>query len=64
MQFWGSEQYLRDITLNDTCSYFLNPRNSIFSKKEIEIFKRKANELNLSKEGDSAGFYLKKCSSR
>ena len=61
-QFWASEQYLRDIPLIDRRSYFENPKNSIFSKKQIKEYKEKTKELNKSKEGDAACFYLYKSS--
>lgn len=60
LQFWGSEQYLKDIPLRDKISYAVNPKNSIFSKKDIEYFKSKSAELNKNKDGDSACFYLYK----
>ncbi|MBD3229923.1 MAG: methyltransferase domain-containing protein [Candidatus Lokiarchaeota archaeon] len=59
-QFWGSEQYKRDIPLLSPKSYFKNPKYSIFSKKQIKYFKRKAERLNQKKIGDQAAFYLKK----
>ena len=59
-QFWGSEQYIRDIPLNDKKSYQVDPSNSIFSNDEIQKFREKAVELNKSKDGDQASFYLYK----
>jgi SAM-dependent methyltransferase len=59
-QFWGSEQYLRDIPLIDDRSYFKNPNNSIFTKRQIKEFKDKTIELNKNNEGDAACFYLYK----
>lgn len=59
-QFLGSEQYLRNIPLNSGYSYCINPAKSIFSRLEIDLFKQKAEELNLQKLGDTAVFYLKK----
>jgi len=59
-QFWGSEQYLKDIPLLDKRSYFQNPKNSIFSKKQIKEFRAKTIELNKNKDGDAACFYLYK----
>ncbi len=59
-QFWGSEQYLRDIPLRAENSYVENPRKSIFSKEQINSFKTKAAELNKNNDGDSACFYLYK----
>ena len=59
-QFWGSEQYKRDIPLNSENSYSVNPSKSIFSKREIRIFKEKAKKLNSESRGDQVAFYLKK----
>lgn len=57
-QFWGSEQYLRDITLYDENSFELNPAKSIFSPEQIAAFQAKAKELNYDQCGDQACFYL------
>lgn len=59
-QFWGSEQYIRNIPLSDKRSYGLNPKNSVFSKKEIAGFAKCAEQLNATNQGDQAIFYLKK----
>lgn len=59
-QFWGSEQYVRDIPLRDPKSYAANPRLSIFSKREIAVFARRARELNKLHKGDQAVFYLQR----
>lgn len=59
-QFWGSEEYLRDIPHRDGRSYNMNPRQSIFSKKEIAAFAKRAGELNAASQGDQAAFYLRK----
>ena len=59
-QFWGSEQYVRDIPMRDHRSYYENPENSIFSKHQIKRFKKHASKLNKNKEGDAACFYLQK----
>lgn len=59
-QFWASEQYLKDIPSRSESSYLENPANSMFSKKQIETFKRKAKELNYTNQGDSAAFLLVK----
>lgn len=57
-QFWGSEQYKRDIPLKAENSYALNPKNSIFTKIQIKEFKKMAKDLNKKKEGDQAAFML------
>ncbi len=59
-QFWGSDQYLKNIPLNDPHSYLMNPKNSLFSKKDISEFSKRAMELNTANLGDQAVFYLKK----
>jgi len=59
-QFWGSEQYAKNIPLRDKRSYAENPEGSIFSKEKIEKFKKRAQQLNRNGEGDSACFYLRK----
>lgn len=58
VQFWGSEQYLRDIPLLDTRSYRVNQGNSIFSPEVIAGFEDRARELNEARLGDQATFYL------
>jgi len=59
-QFWGSEQYKKNIPLLAENSYSKNPDKSIFTKKEIEKFKKRAKELNIRKQGDQAAFFLTK----
>ena len=59
-QFWGSEQYARDIPLADERSFFVNPSNSIFTPEEIASFGARAEELNRAGEGDQAVFYLRR----
>jgi len=59
-QFWGSEQYMKDIPLRDDRSYSVNPSRSIFSKSEMDEFRRRAAKLNEEGRGDSACFYIRK----
>ncbi|MFN3561528.1 MAG: class I SAM-dependent methyltransferase [Chloroherpetonaceae bacterium] len=59
-QFWGSEQYIKEIPLNDPRSYSKNPKQSIFSSTDIATFKARAEALNREEQGDSACFYLRK----
>lgn len=59
-QFWGSEQYLKDISLFEPKSYAINKDNSIFSKSDIKKFEKKSKELNKKQDGDSCAFILKK----
>ncbi len=60
IQFWGSEQYKRDIPLMDQRSFFINQDNSIFSRVEIEKFERETERLNIIGEGDQAVLFMKK----
>lgn len=57
-QFWGSEQYRRDIPLLAKNSYAVNPGASIFTPEQIKGFAKRAEELNKSGQGDQATFYL------
>ncbi len=59
-QLWGSEQYLKDIPLNDERSYAVNPDKSPFSKDDIAAFEKRSVELNQQNQGDQAAFYLVK----
>ena len=59
-QFWGSEQYLRDIPLSDKRSYSISPKQSIFSDSDIQTFEARAKLLNTKSQGDQACFYLRK----
>lgn len=59
-QFWGSEQYSRDIPLNDIHSYSEGLDQSTFTQEDIEGFAREAESLNKSHKGDQACFYLRK----
>lgn len=59
-QFWGSEQYKRDIPLRHERSYAENPHSSLFTKGELRTFNTKAQHLNEERDGDQACFYLRK----
>jgi SAM-dependent methyltransferase len=59
-QFWGSEQYARDIPLYDERSYEVNPQGSVFTEEQIAAFRKRSIELNHSGRGDQACFYLRK----
>jgi SAM-dependent methyltransferase len=59
-QFWGSQQYLNDIPLLAEKSYARNPAKSIFSKTEIENYKKMAHILNVDSQGDQAAIYMVK----
>jgi 2-polyprenyl-3-methyl-5-hydroxy-6-metoxy-1,4-benzoquinol methylase len=60
LQFWGSEQYLREIPLNSSNSYKINTKKSIFTKSDIKLFKMKAKELNRNESGDQVCLYFSK----
>lgn len=59
-QFWGSKQYKHNIPLLADNSYSKNPNKSIFTKKMIKEFKKKAKGLNMRKQGDQAAFFIVK----
>lgn len=64
-QFWGSEQYTRDIPLRrDKRSHEMNPRRSIFTQDELQRFRTKAEILNVNKDGDAACYYLRRSNLR
>lgn len=58
-QFWGSEQYKRDIPLLAENSYSVDPRKSIFTDEQMVEFRRRAKELNSTNDGDQAAFFMK-----
>lgn len=59
-QFWASEQYLRDIPLNDERSVTKSGTDTgVFTAKEIASWKIQARKLNAEGKGDQACFYLK-----
>jgi SAM-dependent methyltransferase len=59
-QFWGSEQYRKDIPLKDPRSHdiFENPE-SVFSAEQIGVWETEAMKLNREGLGDQACFYLR-----
>ncbi len=59
-QSWGSIQYQHDIALQDENSYAVNPSKSRFNSEDIREFEEHSKELNRTKSGDQAAFYLKK----
>jgi SAM-dependent methyltransferase len=59
-QFWGSEQYVRGIPLNDPRSHFLPDGGTVFSPAEIDEWQRRAEVLNEERRGDQACFYLRR----
>ncbi len=59
LQFWGSEQYLQDIPLQDIKSFGENPSNSIFTSEEIANFQEKTKRLNETNDGDQIALFLR-----
>ena len=59
-QFWGSEQYARGISLTADNSYSRNRRRSMFSRRQIALYRSRAIALNKKNDGDSACFLLRK----
>lgn len=43
-QFWGSEQYEKNIILRAANSYLIDPKNSIFTRKQIRKFRKMAED--------------------
>jgi hypothetical protein len=62
-QFWGSEQYARNIPLESEISYKRSKDRSIFSQEQIAEFRKRARELNANNRGDMAAYYLRKARS-
>jgi len=56
----ASEQYLKNISLMDPRSFFVDPSKSIFSESELIAFREMDRQLNKNGEADCAGFYLYK----
>ncbi len=59
-EFFGSELYMRDISLRDARCPNKYPAGSIFSDKEMRLFAEKAEELNRNKKASRACFLLYK----
>lgn len=57
-QFLGSIQYQHDIPMSDPRSFSVNPEKSLFTQRDIKTFEAKAKELNETRQGDQACFYL------
>jgi SAM-dependent methyltransferase len=59
-QFWGSEQYCRDIPLRDPRSHAVDPGHSVFSAADMGRFAEQAHAANSAGTGDQAAFYLRR----
>lgn len=60
MQFWGSEEYRRNIFHNSKESYGHNPRQTTFSRLQLRNFDRWASWLNDMDAGDQATFICRR----
>lgn len=58
-QFYGSEQYLMDIPMNDENSFFGVSGSSLFSQEQMDEWSSLAAQLNAGSRGDQACFYLR-----
>ena len=52
VQFWGSEQYRRDVPLNSPMSFTVDHRTPLFTTEEMSEFRRRAEVLNKEGRGD------------
>jgi SAM-dependent methyltransferase len=59
-QFWGSEQYIKGISLISKNSYNRSKSKSIFSKAQIRSYRARIAELNKCLRGGDAVFFLYK----
>ncbi|MBU0743508.1 class I SAM-dependent methyltransferase [bacterium] len=57
-QFWGSEQYRRDVPLRDPRSLASRPARPLFGRGRLAEFERRARALNAAGEGDQAVFFF------
>ncbi|MDO8845977.1 class I SAM-dependent methyltransferase [Methylicorpusculum sp.] len=60
LEFYGSEQYSRNIPLTAPNSYWLNFDNQIFTPEEIDNFKNMAKRVNKENKAGRACFFFKK----
>ena len=56
--FWASEEYTKGICLSDQASYTRNRKKSIFTKKQIRLFRKEIQFLNKIHKSDNASFYM------
>jgi len=59
-EFYGSEQYLRDIALTDPRSYWVNPNSSLFSADQLKEFDRLAAQANRTATAGRAVFLFRR----
>ena len=60
LQFWGSEQYRRDIPLNDPRSHFGGRGAAVFTPAQMARWRRASGWLNRLGWGDQAAVYLRR----
>ena len=58
-EFWGSEQYMRDIPLRSPNSFWMNPDNSDISFREMAAYKELANAVNREGRGGRGVFFFR-----
>jgi len=58
-QFWGSEQYRRDIPLTDARSLAQDPRSDLFPPEQLRAWEESARQLNRARTGDHATVFLR-----
>jgi 2-polyprenyl-3-methyl-5-hydroxy-6-metoxy-1,4-benzoquinol methylase len=58
-EFWGSEQYQRDIPLSSNNSYWINPSSSVFKKFELDAFDKLALEVNRNGSAGRSAFFFR-----
>ncbi|HEV8548734.1 MAG TPA: class I SAM-dependent methyltransferase, partial [Polyangiaceae bacterium] len=58
LQFWWSEQNLRDVAFNDPRSH-AGPHGALFSPSQMAAWEAEASALNAAGEGDQATFFLR-----
>lgn len=59
-EFYGSEQYRRDIPLADERSLWNNPRSDIFTSTELATFRHQADHVNQTDQCGRACFFFTK----
>ena len=60
LQFWGSEQYVRDTPLMSSESYVYGLRRSMFTRSQIRRYHRMAAKLNNEGSGDQVVIIMRK----
>jgi len=59
LQFWGSEQYRRDIPLRSEQSYNWGRNPAAFTPEQLDAWRAESAVLNREGRGDQAAFYLR-----